>query len=492
MSQATHFETAPEDRIPFIQKLIYGMGAFANNLLAAASGGLLIVLNLALGMNPALIGLLGLIPRMFDAITDPMMGYISDNTRSRWGRRRPYIFCGAILAGLVFALIWQLPRGHSESFYFWFMLVGMLVFFLFYTMFATPWVALGYELTPDYKERTRLMGTQNFIGQFPYLLSPWFLYFVQRESLFDDMVDGVGSLAIMIGAGTIIIGILPAVFLRERETTAPDVADAKLKGPARQGESSLMRNMREFFAGFLETIKSKPFLKLCAATFLIFNGFIMIAAFQFYVIAYYIFDGDTDLGAKYAGWVGTVSFFSTLVVIPIVTWLGTHMGKRRAFYVAIGLSMLGYALKWPCYNPQYPWLIFLPAPLLAFGLGGLFTLMPSMIADVVGLDELETNERREGMFGSIFWWVVKLGQAVALFAGGLLLNWTGFDVNIDGSQAEQTKYLLRVCDVMFPLVAYGLAVWAVASFSITEKRANEVRALLEERRGKSAPAAGAV
>ena len=128
MSEARHYETAPEDRIPFAQKLIYGLGAFVNNLLAAAIGGMVIVLNLGLGMNPALVGLLGALPRLTDAITDPLMGYISDNTRSRWGRRRPYIFVGAIIAGVVFALLWQLPEDKSETFYFWYFLIGSLVF----------------------------------------------------------------------------------------------------------------------------------------------------------------------------------------------------------------------------------------------------------------------------------------------------------------------------------------------------------------------------
>ena len=184
MSDATHYQTAPEDRIPFSKKLIYGLGAFVNNILAAAIGGMIIVLNLGLGMSPALVGLLGALPRLTDAITDPLMGYISDNTRSKWGRRRPYMFVGAIAVGIVFALLWQLPRGQSEGFYFWFFLVGSLVFFLAYTVYATPWVALGYELTPDYHERTRLMGVQNFIGNMAYMISPYFLAdHVQRDDV---------------------------------------------------------------------------------------------------------------------------------------------------------------------------------------------------------------------------------------------------------------------------------------------------------------------
>ena len=129
-----HYETAEQDKISLAQKLIYGLGGFVNNLLGAAIGGMSIVLNLGLGMNPALVGLLGAIPRLTDALTDPLMGYISDHTKSRWGRRRPYIFFGAIAAGIVFMLLWQLPEGKSENYYFWFFLIGSIIFYLAYTV----------------------------------------------------------------------------------------------------------------------------------------------------------------------------------------------------------------------------------------------------------------------------------------------------------------------------------------------------------------------
>jgi GPH family glycoside/pentoside/hexuronide:cation symporter len=488
MSQTTHYATAPEDRIPLHQKLIYGLGAFVNNLLAAAIGGMVIVLNLGLGMNPALVGLLGALPRLTDALTDPLMGYISDKTESRWGRRRPYIFVGAIAVGVIFALLWQLPADKSEAFYFWYFLAGSLIFYLAYTMFATPWVALGYELTPDYHERTRLMGVQNFVGQWAYIIAPWFLLIMQSERWFDDMVDGAAGLAIIIGVVVIAIGIMPAIFLRERFMA---IAEAEGQGKEAEPDGSsavMLRNIKGFLSGFVTTLKFKPFLKLCAATFLVFNGFMLIASFQFYVIIYYVFGGDTVAGAEYAGYSGTLGAIATFCVIICVTWLGTKFGKRRAFYVSTGISMVGYALKWVCYNPDIPWLLLLPAPLMAFGLGGLFTLMPSMIADVVDMDELQTNERREGMYGSIFWWVVKLGMAAALAAGGFLLNATGFDVALEGNQTERTIFLMRLFDAFVPCIASGIAIWAIATFSITEEKAHEVRLKLEQRRG--APVVG--
>ena len=481
MNEETHHGTAPEDRIPFVKKLIYGLGAFVNNILAAAIGGMIIVLNLGLGMNPALVGLLGALPRLTDAITDPLMGYISDKTRSRWGRRRPYIFVGAIAVGVIYALLWQLPADKSEAFYFWYFLSGSLIFYLGYTVFATPWVALGYELTPDYHERTRLMGVQNFIGNIAYMISPYFLAIMYSKALFVDVVEGAANLAIIIGVTVAIVGIMPALFLRERFKDVPGADDGDKGG----GVGEVIMG---FLRGFGTTLKFKPFLKLCAATFLVFNGFILIASFQSYVIIYYVFQGDATAGAEFVGHSGLLQAFTALAVIAVVTWMATKIGKRRAFFVSTGISMVGYALKWFCYTPDNPWLLLIPAPLMAFGLAGLFTLMPSMICDVVDADELNTHERREGMYGSIFWWVVKLGQAVAIAGGGILLNVTGFDVALGGEQGADTIYYMRLFDAFVPCLASGVAIWAIASFSITEEKAYEIRQKLEARRGGTAAA----
>lgn len=477
-----HYKTAVEDRISFSQKLIYGIGAFVNNLLGAAIGGMMIVLNLGFGMNPALVGLLGGLPRLMDAFTDPLMGFISDQTRSKYGRRRPYIFIGAITAGIIFALLWQLPRGQSETFYFVYFLVGSLLFYIAYTVYATPWVALGYELTSDYHERTRLMGVQNFIGQLPYLVAPWFLWIMTYKGLFKDQISGASGLAIVISIVVISIGILPAIFLRERFKNFSKIK--KDNNSKNEVVNSFSKVILDFLKGFATTLKSGTFLKLCLATFLVFNGFMLIASFQYYVIIYYVFGGDQVRGAEYAGYAGTLGSIFTFIVIIFITWLSTKIGKRKAFFVSTGVSMIGYGLKWICYNPDIPLLVIVPAPFLAFGLGGLFVLMPSMIADVVDVDELKTYERREGMYGSIFWWMVKLGMASAITGGGFLLNATGFNVALEGNQSSSTIFLLRFFDAGIPIITSAIAIWAIALFPITEEKAHKVRLELEQRRGK--------
>lgn len=470
--------TRPEDRISIFHRLIYGSGAFANNLLAGSIGAMMVVLNIGLGMDPVLVGLLGGLPRFFDAITDPIVGYISDHTRTRWGRRRPFIFVGAIAAAISFGMLWQLPAGQSEMFYFWYFLIGSFIFFLAYTLFATPWVALGYELTPDFDQRNLLMGTQNFIAQLAYFIPPWLVYWAQNDTLFDNMVQGTSVIAWVLAGLVAFFGMLPAIFLRERMASVA----AKEQDETAHKRKGLFGSIWDFMKGFGTALSFIPFLKLCMATFLIFNGFIMIAAFQFYVVAYYIFAGDIEAGAAHNGAVDSVRILFSFVAVAAVAWFATRIGKRRMFGIAIGLAAFGYGMKWFLYNPDAPWLLYFAAPFMAFGLGGLFTLMPSMVADVVDMDEVRTHQRREGMFASIFWWVVKLGQGMATAIGGFLLASTGFNEAVS-IQAEDTLFWLRVYDVAIPVVFYAIAIWLVSTLDISREKAAEVRKVLEARRG---------
>lgn len=262
MSVQEHHVTVTEDRVSYGQKFAYGLGSIVNNLLGGAIGFMSIVLNVGLGINPALVGTLQAIPRFTDALTDPIMGYISDNTRSRFGRRRPYIFIGAILTGLTFALMWQLPAGNTEMFYFWFFLIGSIIFYLFYTIFATPYVALGYEMTADYHERTRLMAVMNFMGQFAYLSLPWLYAIMENDTLFTDSVEGARGLAIAIGIFVAVVGVMPAIFCRER--FAQIDGDTTEKISMLQG---IKDNLLQFGTGLVTTLKRREFLKLCAGTF---------------------------------------------------------------------------------------------------------------------------------------------------------------------------------------------------------------------------------
>ncbi len=478
MDQSKHHITAPKDRVPIFQKAIYSIGALVNSIQAAAIGAMVIVLNLGLGVNPVLVGLVGFIPRIVDAILDPIVGYSSDNIRTRWGRRRPFIFFGAIAAGILYALLFQLYTGRPEIFYVVYFLGIQILFFIGFTCYSIPWIALGYEMTPDYHERTRLQGVSNFVAQIAWVIAPWFFKIMNNKSLFPDIVHGARTLAIFIGGFIIIGGILPAIFNKEHFA---DLPKPKI-------EKGRLNTLKDFLNGIGITFKCKPFVKLCAATFLIFNGFMLASAFSAYVIFFYVFGGSETLDAAYSnggtllGWFGSISSVCTFCVIFLITWVSTKIGKRRTFLISISLSIIGYALKWIGYNPDQPYLLLIAAPFIAFGLGSLFTIVNSMVADVCDLDELHTGTRREGMFGAIYWWMVKLGLAVTSLIAGFLLNASGFNVALGLNQSASALLKMRLFDIGIPIVTSLAAIFIIMTFSITETKAYNIRAQVERRR----------
>jgi len=472
--QPKHHATAREDRVPIFQKAIYSIGGLVNSIQSAAIGAMVIVLNIGLGVNPALVGLVGALPRIIDAISDPVTGYFSDNFRTRWGRRRPVIFFGAITGGLFFALMFQLYKGHSESFYFWYFAALQSLYFLGFTCFSIPWIALGYEMTPDYHERTRLQAASNFVGQLAWVIAPWFFKIMDNKSMFADIVHGARILSIILGAFIVVGGILPAIFIKERFANIPK--PQRGKGP--------WNITKDFFKGFAVAFKCRPFVKLCAVTFLIFNGFMLASAFSAYVIFFYVYHGDYSKGGTLLGWFGTLSSVCTFCVIFIATWLSTKIGKKNAFLITVSISIIGYALKWLGYNPAQPYLLLIAAPFIAFGLGSLFTLVSSMVADVCDLDELQTGTRREGMFGAIYWWMVKLGLAISSLISGILLNVTGFNIALGANQTTSALFWMRICDIGIPIATSLIAIFIIMTFDISEAKAHEIRVQVERRRGE--------
>jgi len=471
------FKTAREDVVPFGQKVAFGSGHLANQLFPAALGVFMIILVLALKMDPFLAGLLAAIPRLLDAITDPIMGYISDNTRSRWGRRKPYIFLGSIITGIIFMIMWQLYPENSQAYNFFYFLSLSIIFYIGYTIFATPLIGLGYEMSPDYHERTRLMAVSQWMGQIAWMIAPWFWVIIYNQSLYDTAPEGARNLSIWVGGLCMILGMMPAFFCKE-------LVLPESKGGSRLSMKDMAANTKEFLIGIKQTITCKPFLRLCGATFFIFNGFQTIAQFAFFIIIFYLFNGDTDAAGRWPAWFGTVSALATaFLVIPIITFIATRIGKRKTFIISTSISMIGYALKWWGFSPGNPYLMFLPVPLISFGIGGLFTLMMSMTADVCDLDELNNGTRREGTFGAVYWWMVKLGTALALLTSGAVLNLVGFDPNIE-AQSIDTITNLRLADIIIPVIMGLFAILIIWKYDVTEKRAKEIRDALIARRGK--------
>lgn len=270
-------------------------------------------------------------------------------------------------------------------------------------------------------------------------------------------------------------------------------------------------------------------MRLCGATFLVFNGFQLVAAFSVFIIVFYMNQGSWEQAGTWPAWFNSLNAIITaFLVIPIISKMATKWGKRNAFLISTLLSIIGYSLKWWGFDIELnnsfnqtsfaqglnnivatifdflnpflesvgmtwfsidasngiPWLIFVPIPLFAFGMGGLFTLMMSMTADVCDLDELNNGmPRKEGTFGAIYWWMVKLGQALAIILSGVILKVVGFDQNTT-VQSIETMTRLRIADIIVPATTAALAMLVMWNYSLSGKRAKEIKEELVKRRGE--------
>ena len=379
-------------KVPFGHKVAFGLGMLANQMFPAALGIFMVVLVQDMGFPTWMWGVLFFLPRAYDAILDPIMGFISDNTRSKWGRRRQYVFIGAIMLGVGFIAMWQLHRADGIPYNFAYFLLWSLVFFTGLTVFSIPYVAMGYEMSDDFHERTSIMAVAQWIGQWAWVIAPWFWVVMYDPQWFPNADTAARTLSVWVGVACMLLAMVPAIFLPSR-STENDTHLAPLT------VANIGRGFKELLAGFKEAFGCVPFRKLCGATFLIFNAFNTVAAFSFFIVVYHLFKGDTAAAGIWPTLFGSIgALVPTFAVIPTVAWMSKKTGKKLAFMISQGISLVGYVLLWFLMVPGKPWMFMLALPFFSFGIGGLFTLMMSMTADVCDLDELATGKRREGIF----------------------------------------------------------------------------------------------
>ena len=462
--------------VPIGQKIAFGLGMLANQMFPAALGVFLVVLVQDLGFSPLAWGLIFFAPRVFDAITDPIMGFVSDNTRSRWGRRRPWVFIGAIMLGLGYILMWQLSRENSLTFNFTYFMGCSLIFYLGLTLFSVPYVAMGYEMSEDFHERTNIMAIAQFIGQWAWVIAPWFWVILYDPDWFPNADTGVRRLSVWVAIPCTLLAMVPALFIKSKST-----ADRDDFQPISVG--SVLSSLGDIWRSTLQAFNIRQFRKLALATFLVFNSFNVIAAFTFFIIVHYLFAGDAGNAGVWPALHGCVgALITSFLVIPLVAAMAKKIGKKRAFLLSQAISIIGYILFWFLFVPGKPYMFLFALPFHSFGIGGLFTLMMSMTADVCDLDELNTGKRREGILGAVYWWMVKFGSAFAGLLAGLIMALVGFD-----AEAVTAPSLtgLRIAYSALPIAGVLGAIWIMWDYDLSEERAAEVRRRLEEKKAVS-------
>ena len=470
-----HSKVRAEDRVPLKQKVAYGLGGTVEGTaIWIPQGNLMPVFNIGLGINPVMLGVVLMLWRVWDAFADLLMGNISDNARTRWGRRRPFIVVGAILTGLTMPLIWWAPRGMEDWQTLAWLLVGGMIFYACFAVWAMPYYSLQLEMSPDYDERTNITSYRAFAQQIIGLVGGWIILgatlpiFGRLASGEPDLVNGMRYISIVLGLLTIVLGVLPGLFVKERYYQA-NVTRALQK--------------QELWAGLKQTLKTRPFLWIMAIVVSKNFGFSIVGALGFYVNAYYVCRGDIVLAAKIQGVTTAVLFAPNLFAVPLCTWLANRFGKQFLLYLTVISGIIGSLSIYVFFTPEHPWLQIIPAILIGPISIGLWLVAPAMQADVVDYDELATGQRREGSFAAIFSWSLKASGAITSGLSGVVLAWTGFSVELSAMQPPHVLENLRLCYIWIPVVFLIFTCFAISRYDLTRSRMSDIRAELERRRG---------
>lgn len=444
------------NQLPRYQKLAWGMGGMANDLINVITVLAIPIYSIALGVNPAWIGIVLMLPRIWDAFSDPIMGHISDNFRSRWGRRRPLILLGAILLFITFSLLWMPNPAWGDAGLVAYLLIMLLGYYTAYTIWGVPWNALGFEMTPDYNERTRVQAWRAFFGTSAGLFISWTykLCFLFNE----NEVIGARYVGVLIGSIMAITGMMSAFFCRER---AEAQKQEKIK----------------LIPAFTTTLKNRPFLLVCGCACCFLLGYYLVQPMAIYVNIYYVFKGAEnarDAAATVTGLGGMLGAILGLLCVPAISALGTHWGKKKTLLLGAILTAFSLLSQFFTFRPDHPYLqlvtYIIRSPSVAF----IWLITPSMIADICDVDELHTGLRREGMYGAVFGWLIKIGLSIALALSGFLLTLAG----IIPSAQEQTVEAINHLRILFSVIPFGfmlIGAFLIYRYPLTEQKVNELK-----------------
>ena len=417
------YRPAPEDRISWPRLIAYGSGGIIPIALFNIAGQLMgLIGNIGLGLSAFWLGVIMIFPRLWDAVSDPVMGHLSDNTRTRWGRRRPYIFVGGLLVAISFAGMWWVPDGIGEWGQLAFILGGLLIFFTACTLFEIPHGALGMEMSKDPHERTRLFSSKSFFGNLFAMGTPWLLFFAGLEIVRGTggtLVDGMRYVSLFIA-----VIMLPLIVWWFFGTREPGYA------------STQNQERTQFWANMQVAIRNKTFLCLVLIIFTLAMGFNFVGLFNYYISIYYLYGGDQYAAGALLGINGMVWAVTGLLAVFPLNWISPRIGKRQTLMLAISLMCIAQLSKIVCYNPENPYLVIIPTVLLSMGMLMFFTLGASMVGDICDEDELNTGTRSEGSYYSVYWWFIKMGTAFASFVTGALLVATQFNETQSKHSAE--------------------------------------------------------
>ena len=460
-------DAAPaSERVPVWRKAAYGAGGLTDFLFPNTVNALAIpIYSIALKMDPLLLAVALAVPRVVGAILDPLAGAASDNARTRWGRRRPFILCGAVIGALLLPLIWM-PPAPTQIGRCIYLMVILSLYAAATSVFSVPYGALGIQLTTNYDERTRVMAWRGYVQTAGTFGSAWFYWFCLLP-VFGNEVVGARWLGIIVGVVMLAGAVATVVACREKTETI-----------ARQPKIALGAALRF-------TLRNRPFLLLQSVTVILMLGLGCETVIGSYVHIFYTCQGSKTFASYITGIGGTLTIFSTLAALPFGLLLSTHTGKRHGALIGLLIALIGVCLMPFLLVPAQPYLIMIEWVILAFGIPCANLMFSSMMADICDEDELITGLRREGALRRRWRIFGKMAQVATLLLAGALPRMAGYiDTSLPPALSELKVMRAMLIGIQF--VAILVAIIIIWFYPLTRSRSEATRRLLDERQRQRA------
>ena len=403
-----------------------------------------------LGIAPLVFGLVFAIGRVWDAISDPLAGLLSDRTRTRFGRRRPWLVAAIPLYAASVLMCWNPPASLTGAPLIAWVSVALFLFFTAFTMYGVPHQALGAELSEDHHERSRIFGARHISFTIGMMGAFGFMHVASNA---DDVRDAVSNLALLTVIAASLILLIPPLFVPERA------------GYMGRGGASPTQTLRD--------VTRNPHARLLIAVWFIESmGIGILGILSPYQIEYVLMRKDLTA-------VLPAAFVGMLVLsVPIWVWISRKIGKRDAWRAAMVIGGVGFGSTFFAGQGDVALMaVTLVVAGFAFGCGG--AVGPSILADVIDYDEYETGERKEGAYSSAQGLALKLANAAIIVLAGVVLEFSGFEPNVE--QTEGTKLILRAVYGGLPFTMLLLAAFVFRKFSLSADEHARIRARLDER-----------
>ena len=449
---------APTDseRLPFRTKLLYGIGDTGFSLTGTIIGAYFgIFLIDVVGLSPGMAAIAVLIGRVWDWVNDPLIGHISDRTRTRWGRRRPFLLMGFIPYGLAFAMLWWTPPWTNSAGLIAYYAVAYLLYEAAATFVYMPYFALTPELTLDYDERTSLTSYRMFFSIFASLLA-FTIPFMIIGAFRPENHGRVWLMGSIFGVASALPLLLTFLGTRER----PEFQQ--------QSQPALRESIKA-------ALRNRPFLFAAGIFLLTWTTIEILNALLLFFLKYWM-----DIEAQSDIVMATI-FIVAIISLPAWSYASQRWNKRRTY--VIGVSFFAAVLiVLVLLQPGTPfWLLLTLAGLAGIGVGAAHVIPWAIIPDAIEWGELDTGQRHEGMFYSLITLMNKVANSIAIPLVLSMLEWTGF---VSNAAQQPQSALLGIRFMVGPLPALLLCggIAFALLYPIDRERYQKVRQELQKRR----------